>query len=103
MDNPDYPDLGASDAIYQVVGIASEDQFAWSARLGYPSHQGKAGEKFSLSDDEICYLLGGNRIIAGNVGIYRQQVEPGTGRPFKLLFCSLLHVAWRAIRESVRW
>lgn len=106
MNNSDNPDLAAGNAVDEVIGIAGEDQFARSTRFENPSQQGETGKLFGLTNDVIHDLRGGDRIIGGNMCVYRQQVAPGAGRPFKLLSCSLQHVApaaWQAIRESARW
>ena len=63
MDDPDYPDLGAGDPVYEVVGIEGKNQFARRARFRYPSHQGETGEQFGLSDNVVHYMLGGDGVI----------------------------------------
>ena len=86
-------DFATGDAVNEVVRIAGEYQFAGCARFRYSPHQGEAGKKFSLAEDVIYYVLGCNGVIGRNVSVYRQQVALGASRPFKLLFCSLRHVA----------
>jgi hypothetical protein len=63
VDDSDYPDLGASDSVYEVVRVAGKNQFAWCARFWYPARQWKTGEQFGLADDVIHYMLSGDRIV----------------------------------------
>lgn len=93
MEDSDDSDFGAGDTVNEVVRVAGENQFARRARFGYSAHQGEAGKLFSLADDVIHYVFGGNGGIGRNVSVYCQQVALGASRPFKLLFCSWRHVA----------
>lgn len=62
MDDSDYPDLGAGNPVYEVVGVAGKTQFARRARFGYPARQWETGEQFGLADDVVNYLFSGDRV-----------------------------------------
>lgn len=63
MQDSDDPDLAAGNTVDEVVGIASEDEFARGTRFGYSSQQRKANEQLSLLKEVIGDLFCGDRII----------------------------------------
>jgi hypothetical protein len=63
VNDSDNSDLAAGDSVDKIVGIAGKDQFARSTMFGNPSQHGETGELFSLADDVIHDLLGGDGIV----------------------------------------